>query len=105
VFRFVEAVADEAEEARGVALHQVFPTRILGAERALFPDVAVEPFVVTSVKSATVAAGVELIAADAAPGGLVVGAARAGAGADDVEQVRETPVAATGPLSSWSEMV
>ena len=87
-FGCVQAVVDEAEEARRVALHEVFGVRVLCAERALVvADVPVEPVIVHEAEVSAGEAGVEIVAADAAPGGVVIGAARVDARAGDVEEI------------------
>jgi hypothetical protein len=83
-----EAVADEAEDGRRVAFHDVGERWIQGAERAVVvDDVGGEPGVVDEVEVVAGGVAVEAVAGDAGPGGAPVFLFVLGAGRDDVEEI------------------
>ena len=72
---------------RRVALHHEFLCGILSAERTLATDVLRRAIRCHDREIGPGEAAVKLVAADAAPCGVVIGATGIEAGADDVEQV------------------
>ena len=72
---------------------------MLRAERPLGADVFVEPRVVDDFEIRTGKPAVKFVAADAAPRGVVIGAAAVEARARDIEESREI-LRIHGPLSS-----